>query len=229
VREDGGVPTLADLLRSVREPSRPLVTWDDRRTGERVELSATTTANWVAKTSSLLVDELDAGVGTRVRVGLPSHWLRMVWLLSAWSVGAEVVEQAADVGVSGPELVGEEPVRLAASLRPLGGPFVEPPVGFVDLATVVPGQPDDFVALDLPEPTTAAVDLPDLGRLDHAGLARLAGSDERRLVLEPGPLARDVVRLVAALAGGGSLVLVAGADEDLLRRVAEQERGHLLA
>ncbi len=223
------VSTLADLLPSVRDPARPLVTWDDRRTGERVELSATTTANWVAKTSSLLVDELDAGPGTRVRIGLPSHWLRLVWLLSAWSVGAEVVEAGADVGVSGPELQGEEPVRLAASLRPLGGPFAEPPTGFVDLATVVPGQPDDFVALDPPEPTTPAVDLPELGRLDHAGLARLAGADERRLVLEPGPLRRDVVRLVAALAGGGSLVVVAGADQDVLRRVADQERGHLLA
>jgi uncharacterized protein (TIGR03089 family) len=223
------VPTLADLLPAVREPGRPLLTWDDRTTGERVELSATTTANWVAKTSSLLVDELDVEPGARVRVGLPTHWLRFVWLLSAWTVGATVAARDADVGVSGPELQADEPVRLAASLRPLGGRFTEPPEGFVDLATVVPGQPDVFVPLDPPTPSTTAVDLPDLGVLDHAALLALAGTDDRRLVLRPGPLERDVVRLVAALAGGGSLVVVAGADDDTLHRVAEQERGHLHA
>jgi uncharacterized protein (TIGR03089 family) len=45
---------LADLLR--RDPGRPLVTFYDDATGERVELSVATYANWVAKTSSLLVE-----------------------------------------------------------------------------------------------------------------------------------------------------------------------------
>ena len=42
-----------------REPGRPLVTFYDERSGERVELSVTTYANWVAKAASLLVDEHD--------------------------------------------------------------------------------------------------------------------------------------------------------------------------
>lgn len=221
------MPTLADLLPAVREPGRPLITWDDRTTGERVELSATTTANWVAKTASLLVDELDAEIGTRVRIGLPSHWLRFVWLLSSWTVGAVVVDRDADIGVSGPELVGDEPVRLAASLRPLGGPFVSPPQDFVDLAAVVPGQPDAFTPLDVPHEGSAALDLAGTDPLDHAGLITLGDPDPRRLLVEPGDLRRDALLLVSALRGGGSLVVVAGADADQLARVAEQERAHL--
>ncbi|GAA0205592.1 TIGR03089 family protein [Aeromicrobium sp. Leaf272] len=221
------MPTLADLLPAVREPGRPLLTWDDRTTGERVELSATTTANWVAKTASLLVDELDAEIGTRVRIGLPSHWLRFVWLLSSWTVGAVVVDRDADIGVSGPDLVGDEPVRLAASLRPLGGPFVSPPEGFVDLATVVPGQPDAFTPLDVPHAGSAALDLADADPLDHAGLVELGAPDPRRVLVEPGDLRRDALLLVSALRGGGSLVVVAGADADQLERVAQQERAHV--
>ena len=45
---------LATQLR--HEPGRPLLTWYDERTGERVELSVTTYANWVAQTASLLVE-----------------------------------------------------------------------------------------------------------------------------------------------------------------------------
>lgn len=221
------MPTLVDLLPAVREPGRPLLTWDDRTTGERVELSATTTANWVAKTASLLVDELDAEIGTRVRIGLPSHWLRFVWLLSSWTVGAVVVDRDADIGVSGPDLVGDEPVRLAASLRPLGGPFVSPPEGFVDLATVVPGQPDAFTPLDVPHAGSAALDLADADPLDHAGLVELGAPDPRRVLVEPGDLRRDALLLVSALRGGGSLVVVAGADADQLERVAQQERAHV--
>lgn len=220
--------TLAALLPTVAEPGRPLLTWDDRTTGERVELSATTTANWVAKTASYLVDELDVEVGTRVRVGLPTHWLRFVWLLSCWTAGAVVVDRDADIGVSGPELAADEPIRLAASLRPLGGPFVEPPTGFVDLATVVPGQPDVFVPLDPPAPDSAAVDLAALGSLDHAGVLTTCAPDPRRLLVEPGDLPRDVRLLVSALRGGGSLVVVAGADAEVLARVAEQERADLV-
>ncbi len=217
--------TLADLLPRVGDPSRPLITFDDRASGERVELSATTTANWVAKTASLLVDELDAEPGERVRIALPTHWLRMVWLLSAWTVGATVTETDARIAVTGPDLQADEPVRLAASLRPLGAPFAEPPQGFVDLATVVPGQPDDFAPLDPPTPRTVALDVGPLAT--HADLLALEPSAERLLV-GPGPLRRDAELLVAALLGGGSLVLLTGADEQTRDRVADQERARVL-
>lgn len=218
--------TLDQLLRVARDPSQPLVTYYDVATGERVELSTTTTANWVAKTSNFLVDDLDAGPGTRIRIGLPSHWLTAVWILSAWNVGAAVVDRAADIGVSGPELVADEPHRLAASLRPLGGRFATPPAGFVDLGAEVPGHGDHFVALDPPSPQTVATALGGTSRT-HAEVLAAAEPNSARLVVPAGPLARDVNLLVAACLGGGSVVLVTSATTDEIARIATQEGGEL--
>ncbi|MGJ9413458.1 TIGR03089 family protein [Aeromicrobium sp. CF4.19] len=215
--------TLAALLSGVSDPARPLLTLDDRATGERVELSAVTTANWVAKTANLLVDELDAEPGTRVRLGLPSHWLRHVWLLSAWTVGATVVDADADIGVSGPELQAQEQHRVAASLRPLGARFSEPPPGFLDLGVEVPGQGDDFVALDPPTPDTAAMDVDGL-RGTHADLLAGATPTAERVLVEPGSVAHDARLLVDLLLGGGSLVLVRSGTPAILEQVAVQER-----
>jgi uncharacterized protein (TIGR03089 family) len=214
------------LLDGLPDPARPFVTYYDHATGERVELSGVTTANWVAKTSNFLVEDLDAGPGTRVRVGLPSHWLRLVWLLSCWTVGAAVVDEAADVGVSGPELVADEPHRVAASLRPLGARFAEPPQGFLDLGAEVPPHGDVFVALDPPTEQTVAVDL-DGEELSHGELMASTAPSDERLLLEPGPVRRDVDLLVAAAAGGGSLVLVTSATADALTSVAEQEHARI--
>ncbi|NDU76176.1 TIGR03089 family protein, partial [Actinomadura sp. DSM 109109] len=44
--------------RGAGDPSRPLVTFYDDAAGERVELSARTFDNWVAKTANFLVDGL---------------------------------------------------------------------------------------------------------------------------------------------------------------------------
>jgi uncharacterized protein (TIGR03089 family) len=225
MRKDGRM-TLDRLLPSLPDPAQPFLTYYDHATGERVELSGVTSANWVAKTSNLLVDDLDAGPGTRVRLGLPSHWLRFVWLLSCWSVGAGVVDSRADIGVSGPELVADEPVRLAASLRPLGARFPESPAGFLDLGAEVPAHGDVFVALDPPTDDTLAIDL-DGRRCSHADLAAAVGPSVERLLLQPGPLTRDVELLVAAAAGGGSLVVVAGGDAEVITRIAEQERAQI--
>src|SRR5687767_13939809 len=76
---------LAEQLRS--EPGRPLVTFYDDEGGERVELWLATYANWVAKSSSLLVEELGLERGGRLVVDLPAHWLTPVFLGAAWTVG----------------------------------------------------------------------------------------------------------------------------------------------
>lgn len=218
--------SLDRLLDGLRDPASPFLTYYDDATGERIELSGVTTANWVAKTSNFLVDDLEAGPGTRVRLGLPSHWLRFVWVLSCWSVGAAVVDTNADIGLSGPDLVADEPTRVAASLRPLGGRFAEPPAGFLDLGVEVPPHGDVFVPLDPPTPDSLALDL-DGRRATQAELAAEMEPSSERLLVESGPLARDVDLLVAAGLGGGSLVVVAHGSADVLARLAEQERARL--
>src|SRR5829696_9405469 len=79
-----------------RDPARPLLTHYDDATDERVELSATTLANWVAKTANLLQEEFDIGAGSTVAVSLPVHWQTAAVLLGAWSCGAAVLETAAE-------------------------------------------------------------------------------------------------------------------------------------
>src|SRR5689334_24366219 len=152
---------LAARLRT--DPARPFVTFYDDATGERVELSATTWANWVAKTASLAQDELDAERGGLVLVDLPAHWLGAVWLGAAWSLGMAVTDDPtlasdADLVVCGPAGLAsyapeaERVPVLALSLRPLGGRFTEAlPDGVTDYGAVVLAQPDAFTAYDPPD------------------------------------------------------------------------------
>jgi len=85
----GVAAALAARLRA--DGASPLVTFYDDATGERVELSAITLDNWVAKTANLLVDTLGLAPGDLVGVDLPVHWLAIVVLLGAWSAGCEVL------------------------------------------------------------------------------------------------------------------------------------------
>src|SRR3954452_5217845 len=157
---------LSALLRT--GPARPLVTFYDDATRERVELSVATYANWVAKTAGLLQDELGLDRGAVVLVDLPTHWLGPVWLGASWSLGLAVTDAAslapeADLVGCGP---GGLPTHagnadrvpvVALSLRPLGGPFTETlPPGVTDYGSVVPGQPDSFAPYDPPSPDDAA-------------------------------------------------------------------------
>ncbi len=72
------------------DPTRPLMTFYDDATGERVELSGATLANWVAKTANLLVDGAGLGPGQVAAVRLPPHWQTAAILLGCWSAGLAV-------------------------------------------------------------------------------------------------------------------------------------------
>jgi uncharacterized protein (TIGR03089 family) len=111
---------VADLLRLItRDPGRPRLTWygDD---GERVELSGAVLENWVNKTTNLLVEEFDAGPGTRVVIDLPVHWRTVVWALAVWRVGAtaELVEPTGpgDASTDGPD--GSQRPDVVVTNRP---------------------------------------------------------------------------------------------------------------
>jgi uncharacterized protein (TIGR03089 family) len=230
---------LAALAR--RDAARPLVTFYDDATGERVELSVATYANWVAKTAALAQDELDLERGQLVLVDLPTHWLGAVWLGAAWSLGLVVTDDVtrtgdADLVVCGPgsvhghaSVAGHGPV-VAASLRPLGGPFTQPlPDDVVDYGAVVLGQPDVFVAHDPPVAE-------DHAWRDGEGAASqgdlLAEAARSSVVAEGGRLLSDVnpctrtglVTLLGPVVLGGSTVWVRHPDEDAWSARADQER-----
>ncbi|MFE0456801.1 TIGR03089 family protein [Streptomyces sp. NPDC058914] len=240
--------TPADLLRSAlaADPARPLVTFYDDATGERVELSVATFANWVAKTANLLQDGLSAEPGDRVALLLPAHWQTAVWLLACSSVGivADVAGDPAraDHVVAGPGRFeaglacrGE---RYALSLAPLGRRFVPaPPEGYADYAVDVPSHGDRFVAYAPVDPEAPALivagaeytgaEIVERARAEAADLG-LTGPGSRLLSALPFDTWEGLsAGLYAPLASGGSVVLCRNLDqatEETVSKRIESER-----
>jgi uncharacterized protein (TIGR03089 family) len=244
---------LDELLRS--DGARPLLTWYDLATGERVELSVTTTDNWVAKTANLLQDSLAVSPGARIAVHLPLHWQAVVWALACWRAGCvlvigedpdrtpldvavvqhpatatdatEVSEAAAAATTS---LDADEVVALA--LLPMGRPSTEPlPTGLLDYDAEILGHGDRFVAASSIQPDYVAVEAPGTV-ITHAELLSAVGGttepQQARLLLTQPPTAVDALPAwLAAVAAGGSVVLVTGADAsehaEALAEVVETE------
>jgi uncharacterized protein (TIGR03089 family) len=236
--------TFAELLAAElrREPGRPLLTWYDERTGERVELSVTTYANWVAKTASLLVDEHDLERGDVLLLDLPAHWLGPVFLGAAWTAGLAVAfppSASPAAVVCGPDGLdswgphADDVAVLACSLLPMGVRFAGPlPAGVHDVGVEVWGQPDAFVAHDPPAGGDVALVLPDgpvtqdelFGSSTAAGSSRTATGGGRLLSTANPASPPGVTATARALVSSASLVLVAGADAARLDEIAEAER-----
>ncbi len=227
---------LAAQLR--REPGRPLLTFYDHATDERVELSVTTYANWVAKAAGLLTDVADLERGMSLRVDLPPHWLSPVFLGAAWSVGLVVTTaEDPDAVVCGPDSLGAWAPRaaaipvLACSLRPLGVRFAEPlPAGVLDVGVEIWSQPDGWSAWDPPTDHDRATDTLTQRQLfsSSADLTAAVGSsltDGGRLLSVADPASPPgMATFTEPLARGGSLVLVRNPDPDRLDGVYDAER-----
>jgi uncharacterized protein (TIGR03089 family) len=225
------------LLRPYRTGSaaaRPLVTYYDQGSGERIELSGTTTANWAAKAANLLRDECDVEPGTRVAVLLPAHWQAAAVLLAAWWCGAEVVTGGADLVVCDANrvdlaLAAAPPLGVvAASLDPFGKGIDGLPAGVVDFASEVRLHGDEFAPWDPVPDDAPALDGAPVADVLHAARARagelgLGPGDRVLSTLDwSGPGLAD--GLLAVLAAGASLVQVAHPDPGRLDRLAETER-----
>jgi uncharacterized protein (TIGR03089 family) len=240
------VTTFAQILESERrrDAGRPLVTWYDETTGERVELSVATYANWVAKTASLLVEEHDLARGDVLRVDLPLHWLTTVFLGAAWTAGLVVSQDddEPDSVVTGPlglgrwaGLADDRPV-LACSLLPMGVRFADPlPPGVHDVGIEVWSQPDAFVAYDPPGDGDPAVreggNGTTHGELWSAAAAGSLLADGGRLLVAANPASPpELATITEPLARRGSVVLVVGpglegeAGADRLDGLAQAER-----
>jgi uncharacterized protein (TIGR03089 family) len=219
--------TAAELLDRAlaTDPARPFITFYDDATGERVELSVATFANWVAKTANYLQDELAVEPGDRVALLLPAHWQTAVWVAACFATGTVAAPLAdpagADLVVSGPETLdaaracrGE---RVALALRPLGGRFPQAPEGFRDYAVEVPGQGDHFVPYVAVDPAGPALEPVGGDPLTGGEVAARAAESAAALGLAPGarvltgrpPHDWDglAAGLLAPLAAGASVVL----------------------
>ncbi|MGN8247461.1 TIGR03089 family protein [Cellulomonas soli] len=236
-------PTIGSLLTNLtREPGRPRITWYGPD-GERIELSGAVLENWVNKTANLLVEEFDAGPGTRVLLDLPGHWRTVVWAFAVWRVGACVV--LAPLPGGDPDIV----VTCAPHAHPHADELVvvslpalarryegELPGGAVDAASAVmtygdtigPVAPLQLDALALTGPR---------GQSTYAELLAgpLGAPRPARALLfadhEDTPLDTLVVRVASILAADGSVVLLSppvadelAADPARLDRLVTTER-----
>jgi uncharacterized protein (TIGR03089 family) len=241
--------TPADLLTAaVRSaPAAPLITYYDDTTGERVELSATTLANWVAKTANLLQNEFDVGPGNTVAVSLPVHWQTAAVLLAVWSCGATVLDTAteddgrldeADVVLAAADRLAplEEqdlPDLVGLSLHPLGMGMTGYSGPARDFAIEVRVQGDVFFPLQAPDADSPGLVLGGLS-LTLGGLVETARELAGRLGLETGDRvlvgertaaeAGPVAWLLAPLAAGASLVLCRQPVVETLPARAQSER-----
>jgi uncharacterized protein (TIGR03089 family) len=192
----------------------PLITFYDDATGERIELSAVTLDNWVAKTANLLVDGLGLGPGDTAAVVLPLHWLTPVVALGCLAAGlrldsaeetdAAVVFVSEDLLSAG--LRPEADEVLGVSLRPMAAPMTFDDPTVTDFLTEVRGYGDYFSGAGANAPAVSPV----------SGRIMLTAT------------ALDIELLLGILAGTGSLVLCRNTDRSKLpdriasERVTEQ-------
>jgi uncharacterized protein (TIGR03089 family) len=245
VPDPGPAALLAAAL--ARDPAAPLVTFYDDVSGERTELSATTLANWVAKTANLLQEEFDVGPGSTVAVALPVHWQTAAVLLGVWSCGAAVLDTAgedddrfaeADVVLAAADRLppleeqGLEEL-LGLSLHPLGMGMTGYTGAARDFALEVRGHADVFTPWQPIDPAGPGLVLGGL-ELSLAGLVEAATELAGRLGLVAGDRvlvdertatdAGPVAWLLAPLAAGASLVLCHDPAADALPGRAAMER-----
>lgn len=222
----------------VRDPAGPLLTYYNDATGERTELSATTLANWVAKTANLLRDDVGAAPGDRVAVLISAHWQAAAILLGAWSAAAVVGTDPAGAAAAFasadrvPATAGAGEV-FALSLAPLGRAFpAGPPPGTRDYSVEVRGQGDRWAgppvppgrpALETVDGTVTAGDLVEIALRRSAELGLLTGDRLLSTAAWDGPT-DWVDGLLVPLAAGASVVLVTNADPAALPARVEAER-----
>ena len=239
------MPTLSDAILGPmlrKDPVGPRITYYDDATGERIELSAVTLANWAAKTGNLLRDELGAGPASRVAVLLPAHWQTAAVLFGVWWIGAEVMldgshkDVAADVALCTAERLGEafDITAVVAvggevavlSLDPFGRAAADLPVGVTDYATAVRVHGDQIVPEPHPGPALAGRSVDEvLAACEKSAGARGLTAKDRVLSAaawtQPGEL---VDGLLSILAIGASLVQVANPDPAVMPRRIETEK-----
>lgn len=242
-----------DLLeRALRaDPAGPLLTYYDDATGERIELSATSLANWVAKTANFLVDGLGYDEPASVAVLLPAHWQSAGVLLGTWAAGHQVRAALPDAedepggrGSGTPDVLFcfESDLESYADLRsdvvgltldPFGRVLTDAPRRVTDYAAEIGGYGDRYTPAvpldpDLPALLAGRLELTQDGLAGAAdGLAEQLGlraGDRIMVSAELAAQAGPLSWLLAPLAAGASVVLVAHPELDRLGAKADGEK-----
>lgn len=220
------------------DPVGPRITYYDDATGERIELSAATLANWAAKTGNLLRDELGAGAGSRVAVLLPAHWQTAAALFGAWWIGAEVLLDApngdADIALCTADRLGEADAAVAGrggevvvlSLDPFGRPAPDLPVGVTDYATAVRVHGDQITPESRPGAALAGSSPDEVLTLceKSAAATGLTPSDRVWSANDWRTPAALVDNMLAVFAIGASLVQVGNPDPGAQERRRNSEK-----
>lgn len=242
------VQTIAALLADLRQnrPSSPRLIWYGPG-GERVELSGRVLDNWVAKTSNLLVDELDADQGTTVLLDMPAHWRSLCWALAGWQTGSTIRVETSDAAASPDIIVTTDPWRWAEAVAvpqylvavALGALDMkwngQLPKDAIDYAGEVRSHPDEYLGLATGPAAGTALQL----RSGDVSYARLlsdfaddgvnrqplpedtAGPQDNTVLIDAGLRLSEVLQLsLGVWSSGGSVVLLHPDVEatDALRR-----------
>jgi uncharacterized protein (TIGR03089 family) len=220
------------------DPAGPRITYYDDATGERIELSTATLANWAAKTGNLLRDELGAGPASRVAVLLPAHWQTAAVLFGIWWIGAEVVlgpgsgEGQADVALCTADRLDEADAAVgvgeiaALSLDPFGKPVADLPVGVTDYATSVRAHGDQISPERHPGPALDGRSVTDvLAGAQGSAAAQGFTAADRLLSTRSWDTADDLMdNMLAVFTAGASLVQVANPEPTVLDRRRQTEK-----
>lgn len=218
-----------------RDPMGPRITYYDDATGERIEVSTVTLANWAAKTANLLRDELGAGPGSRVAVLLPAHWQTVAVLLGAWWIGAEVVtanpDLHADVALCTVDRLDEADDAVGAgevavlSLDAFGKPVDGLPIGVTDYATAVRVHGDQIVPERHPGIALNGRSVDEVLAAAQAAAAAQGLAATDRVLSTAGWDGDDLIdHLLAVLAAGASLVQVVNPDPAAMDRRRTTEK-----
>lgn len=215
------------------DPAGPRITYYDDATGERIELSAVTMANWAAKTANLLRDEMGAGPGTRVAVLLPAHWQTAAALFGIWWIGSEVVlDGDADMALCTRDRLDEADDAVSGgevavlSLDPFGKPAPDLPIGVTDYATAVRVHGDQIVPERVPGPALAGRSVSEVLEAARNSAAAQGFTADDRVLSSAAWATPDelVANLIAVYAAGASLVQVANPDVDAQERRRTTEK-----
>jgi uncharacterized protein (TIGR03089 family) len=220
------------------DPGRPFVTYYDEATGERSELSRKSLANWVAKTHSLLTDELGLGVGDTALIRLPAHWISVSAVLGCLTAGLALSDVDASAAVAfvepGRDTLGIPDAYAIAPQSAAVGLRDAVPGGLNDYVTAVRPQPDKWAGVQLVASgadacldgdTRAGVIERARGRAAELGV----GDGARVLTTRDWVTVADWVdTLLVPLVRGGSVVYVRNApDDDVVARRLDQERADI--